>query len=73
MLFVLIIFIKFFTSSSQQDSQLSSKVNRKFKKVVQPAAVTVEGNHDNALRLVLCNGRIVWYGFNTLSLCCMLI
>ncbi|MCJ8742946.1 hypothetical protein PDJAM_G00088040 [Pangasius djambal] len=43
----------------EQDSHVSSKVNRKFKKVVQPSAVTVEGIHDNALRLVLCNGRIV--------------
>ncbi|XP_053506248.1 lysine-specific demethylase 7A isoform X1 [Ictalurus furcatus] len=42
----------------EQDSHVSSKVNRKFKKVVQPSAVTIEGNHDNALRLVLCNGRI---------------
>ncbi|KAK3518019.1 hypothetical protein QTP70_031821 [Hemibagrus guttatus] len=43
----------------EQDSDMSSKVNRKFKKVVQPSAVAVDGNHDNALRLVLCNGRIV--------------
>ncbi|XP_060759795.1 lysine-specific demethylase 7A isoform X1 [Neoarius graeffei] len=43
----------------EEDSHVSSKVNRKFKKVVQPSAVTIDGNHDNALRLVLCNGRIV--------------
>ncbi|XP_058272687.1 lysine-specific demethylase 7A isoform X2 [Hemibagrus wyckioides] len=43
----------------EEDSDMSSKVNRKFKKVVQPSAVPVDGNHDNALRLVLCNGRIV--------------
>ncbi|XP_027016591.1 lysine-specific demethylase 7A isoform X2 [Tachysurus fulvidraco] len=43
----------------EQDSDVSSKVNAKFKKVVQPSTVAVDGNHDNALRLVLCNGRIV--------------
>ncbi|KAM9467333.1 lysine-specific demethylase 7A isoform 1-T1 [Clarias gariepinus] len=42
----------------EQDARVSSKVNRKFKKVFQPSAVTIESNHDNALRLVLCNGRI---------------
>ncbi|XP_046729162.1 lysine-specific demethylase 7A isoform X2 [Silurus meridionalis] len=42
-----------------EDQDVSSKVNRKFKKVVQASAVTVEDNHDNALRLVLCNGRIM--------------
>ncbi|TTN49608.1 Lysine-specific demethylase 7A [Bagarius yarrelli] len=43
----------------EQDSDAGSKVNRTFKKVVQSSATTVDGNHDNALRLVLCNGRIV--------------
>ncbi|XP_026087086.1 lysine-specific demethylase 7A-like isoform X1 [Carassius auratus] len=38
------------------DPAFSSKVNGKFKKV---SAVAVEGAHDNALRLVLCNGKIM--------------
>uniref|UniRef100_A0A8C2Q031 Lysine-specific demethylase 7A n=1 Tax=Cyprinus carpio TaxID=7962 RepID=A0A8C2Q031_CYPCA len=40
----------------EEDPAFSSKVNGKFKKV---SAVAVEGSHDNALRLVLCDGKIM--------------
>uniref|UniRef100_A0A8C1MCR8 JmjC domain-containing protein n=1 Tax=Cyprinus carpio TaxID=7962 RepID=A0A8C1MCR8_CYPCA len=40
----------------KEDPAFSSKVNGKFKKV---SAVAVDGSHDNALRLVLCNGKIM--------------
>ncbi|KAK2892651.1 hypothetical protein Q8A67_012639 [Cirrhinus molitorella] len=43
----------------EEDPAFSSKVNGKFKKVSSVSAVAVEGSHDNALRLVLCNGKIV--------------
>ncbi|XP_048011045.1 lysine-specific demethylase 7A isoform X1 [Megalobrama amblycephala] len=43
----------------EEDPAFSSKVNGKFKKVSSVSAVAVDGNHDNALRLVLCNGKIV--------------
>uniref|UniRef100_A0A8C2CZP4 Uncharacterized protein n=1 Tax=Cyprinus carpio TaxID=7962 RepID=A0A8C2CZP4_CYPCA len=42
----------------------SSKVNGKFKKV---SAVAVDGSHDNALRLVLCNGKIIQGNSNSSS------
>ncbi|XP_066525076.1 lysine-specific demethylase 7A isoform X1 [Hoplias malabaricus] len=42
-----------------QGSDLSSKMNRKLKKIFMTSAVTVKCDHDNALRLVLCNGRII--------------
>ncbi|CAM4566568.1 unnamed protein product [Leuciscus chuanchicus] len=42
-----------------EDPTFSSKVNGKFKKVSSVSAVAVDGNHDNALRLVLCNGKIM--------------
>ncbi|XP_043084773.1 lysine-specific demethylase 7B-like, partial [Puntigrus tetrazona] len=41
------------------DPAFSSKVNGKFKKVSSVSAVAVEASNDNALRLVLCNGKIM--------------
>ncbi|XP_062863370.1 lysine-specific demethylase 7A isoform X2 [Trichomycterus rosablanca] len=43
----------------EQDVPVSSKVNNTFQKVVPPSPVTVDAHPDNALRLVLCNGRII--------------
>ncbi|XP_073723436.1 lysine-specific demethylase 7A [Misgurnus anguillicaudatus] len=43
----------------KEDPVFNSKVNGKFKKVSSASAVAVEGNNDNALRLVLCNGKIM--------------
>ncbi|KAL7882896.1 hypothetical protein SRHO_G00005540 [Serrasalmus rhombeus] len=43
----------------EHGSDVTSKVNRKFKKIFATSAVTMKSSHDNALRLVLCNGRIM--------------
>ncbi|KAI2665330.1 Lysine-specific demethylase 7A [Labeo rohita] len=43
----------------EEDPAFSSKVNGKFKKVSSVSAVAIEGTHDNALRLVMCNGKIM--------------
>ncbi|XP_016428327.1 lysine-specific demethylase 7A-like [Sinocyclocheilus rhinocerous] len=43
----------------EEDPAFSSKVNGKLKKVSSVSAVAVEGSNDNALRLVLCNGKIM--------------
>ncbi|XP_016135183.1 lysine-specific demethylase 7A-like isoform X1 [Sinocyclocheilus grahami] len=43
----------------EEDPAFSSKVNVKLKKVSSVSAVAVEGSNDNALRLVLCNGKIM--------------
>uniref|UniRef100_A0A672RFG0 Lysine demethylase 7A n=1 Tax=Sinocyclocheilus grahami TaxID=75366 RepID=A0A672RFG0_SINGR len=43
----------------EEDPAFSSKVNGKFKKVSSVSAVAVEGSHDNALRLVLCNADAI--------------
>ncbi|XP_072530212.1 lysine-specific demethylase 7A isoform X2 [Salminus brasiliensis] len=43
----------------EEGSDFSSKGNDKFRKIIMTSAVTVKGGHDNALRLVLCNGRII--------------
>ncbi|XP_051544832.1 lysine-specific demethylase 7A-like [Myxocyprinus asiaticus] len=43
----------------EEDPAFSSKVNGKFKKVSLASAVAAEGCNDNALRLVMCNGKIM--------------
>ncbi|XP_017563072.1 lysine-specific demethylase 7A [Pygocentrus nattereri] len=43
----------------EHGSGVTSKMNRKFKKIFATSAVTMKSSHDNALRLVLCNGRIM--------------
>lgn len=43
----------------EQDPAFTAKVNGKFKKVSAASAEAVEGSYDNALRLVLCNGKIM--------------
>ncbi|XP_036433112.1 LOW QUALITY PROTEIN: lysine-specific demethylase 7A [Colossoma macropomum] len=42
-----------------EGSDVTSKLNRKFKKIFATSAVKMKSSHDNALRLVLCNGRIM--------------
>uniref|UniRef100_A0AAR2KH96 [Histone H3]-dimethyl-L-lysine(36) demethylase n=1 Tax=Pygocentrus nattereri TaxID=42514 RepID=A0AAR2KH96_PYGNA len=41
------------------DEVRAQHMNRKFKKIFATSAVTMKSSHDNALRLVLCNGRII--------------
>ncbi|KAL6459809.1 hypothetical protein MHYP_G00315680 [Metynnis hypsauchen] len=43
----------------EHGSDVTAKMNRKFKKIFATSAVTLKSSHDNALRLVLCNGRIM--------------
>ncbi|XP_056605354.1 lysine-specific demethylase 7A isoform X1 [Triplophysa dalaica] len=43
----------------EEDPAFTAKVNGKFKKVSAASAEAVEGSYDNALRLVLCNGKIM--------------
>ncbi|XP_051975000.1 lysine-specific demethylase 7A-like isoform X2 [Xyrauchen texanus] len=43
----------------EEDPAFSSKVNGKFKKVSLASAVAADGSNDNALRLVMCNGKIM--------------
>ncbi|XP_007232779.3 lysine-specific demethylase 7A isoform X2 [Astyanax mexicanus] len=43
----------------EEGSDFGSKTNGKFRRIIMTSAVTVKRSPDNALRLVMCNGRII--------------